>query len=91
MSTKSKARLLVRILESNQESKLEGFDEDKDKIVSALKSFPVRTYNSLNKKYKFDYSLLEKLCADRFSSYSSFVIFGCPTSTDIDVLVVVDK
>lgn len=64
--------------------------EDPDLIVRQLNSHPVGTVKQLIKKYNVSQEKLESYCHSFYSSYISFVIIGCPHSTDIDVVCIVD-
>lgn len=49
------------------------------------------TFAKLSKKFPITVKTLELLCTELYSTYSSWFIYGCPLSTDIDIAVVVDK
>lgn len=70
-----------------------GLNEDEwvNKITQQLETYPVRTCKIINSYVNLNEDMLEDLCYDKFNTYSSFAVFGCPSSTDIDVIVVVDK
>lgn len=67
------------------------FDENKGLVLCQLDKFPKRTVKQLIKKYRIPQNILESYCDSLFSEYSSFVIIGCPESTDIDVVCIVDE
>ena len=70
-----------------------GLESDKwiSKIIDQLDHYTIRTYKVIEKYTCITMERLESLCDDKFSRYLSFIIFGCPSSTDTDVVVIVDK
>lgn len=52
------------------------------------KSKTIRLILTVYPSLTYDY--LETICGDYFSKYKSFVVFGCPHSTDIDVCCIID-
>ena len=55
------------------------------KLFETNVSQGIKKLNSLN--YKFNIDELEQLKNESYTNYESFFIYGCPLSTDIDVLV----
>lgn len=70
-------------------------DTIRTQAIKLLTSYPKKiTKQLINNSYLSYYlndTYLEKLCSTRFSKYISFVIFGCPYSTDIDVACIVNN
>lgn len=65
--------------------------DNKEEILLSLELFPIKTVKQLIKKYNLSQGQLEEFCNDNFSKYISFVIIGCPHSTDIDVCCIVNE
>lgn len=65
--------------------------ENKDNMLKLLEKYPVKTVKYLIKKYNLNQLVLELFCPNFFSKYESFVIVGCPHSTDVDVVCIVDN
>lgn len=64
----------------------------REKILILTKSqFMMRTYNILNQIYPLSLDDLEVLCSENFNTYKSFFVFGCPRSTDIDIVCIVEN
>lgn len=71
-----------------------GPDRDhREHLIEGLsnKSTIIGTFNLINRYIKLSDEVLEEICKELFSTMISFCVFGCPDSTDIDVVVVVDK
>lgn len=83
---KTIAKLFVHAIKNN---KL--LVQNKDAILQNLSLFPVRTGNKLIKQFNITNKELELLCEELFSKYDSFVVIGCPLSTDLDVVCIVDN
>jgi hypothetical protein len=64
-------------------------DRNKEALIENLRTFPVKTLNRIKKQLR-SYNI-EELCPEYFSRYLSFYVIGCPDSTDIDVIIVIDK
>jgi len=63
----------------------------KDKLCENLLLYPIKTYNFIKKYIPNIDEQIDKLTKILYSEYSSFIVFGCPDSTDIDVVIFVDK
>lgn len=60
-------------------------------IDELLLKKPKTTLKKIKNICNFPQSYLESLCTEMFSTYDLFVVFGCPLSTDIDVVVFVNS
>lgn len=65
--------------------------ENKEKLLQNLEIYPVRTVKQLIKTHNLSNETLENYCSDLFSTYEGFIVIGCPLSTDIDVICVLDE
>lgn len=88
--SKCVAKLLIHSIENNKLDIIKS-DNEKVKILEELKMFPVRTAKRIIKNHNITHNMLEIICEDLYSKYSEFIIFGCPMSTDLDVVCVVDN
>ena len=61
----------------------------KGRLIQELKSFPVKTMNYIKENIG-DFNI-EKLCPEFFSTYEKFYVIGCPQSTDIDIIIIINK
>lgn len=86
--TRFTAELLYDAIKNNKII-IPEFDPVIKNTLESLKTHPVKTAKSIIKKYNIDLQNLESYCGNFFSSYDSFVIIGCPHSTDIDVVCLV--
>ncbi|VBB17693.1 hypothetical protein YASMINEVIRUS_156 [Yasminevirus sp. GU-2018] len=55
-------------------------------FVRVLESSPMRGLHKVCRVYQFTSRELSLLLKDEFAEYDSFVVIGCPESTDIDVV-----
>lgn len=64
-----------------------------DDLIHDLQLFPVKNCSLLKKSYPHisEIPFMESLCPEFYSTYTAFYVIGCPLSTDIDVLVLVDN
>jgi len=63
--------------------------ESEEKLLNDLIGQPIKTVKKI--KNLLGPINIEQLCPEFFSRYSRFYVFGCPASTDIDVIVVIDN
>ena len=87
-------KLLYNMINSNQN--LELFDEyfEKNKmtievLLKNLKDYPKRTFNNIRKEIPTIENYIKNL--DVYSYYEKFYVIGCPTSTDIDVVCIINR
>jgi hypothetical protein len=57
------------------------------RLLKFLPSKAIRKINTLSEVYSFSIDSLERMNPDNYTCYLGFVLFGCPWSTDIDVMV----
>jgi hypothetical protein len=61
----------------------------KQQILDNLQKYPIKTLNMIQKEIgKQNFC---ELCPEMFSQYIKFYVYGCPRSTDIDVIIIIDK
>jgi len=85
---------LIYALTHNKISIDKVFDKiykDREHIIEQLKVYPKKTYNNILKFYPNIETDIENKCSELFSKYTSFYIYGCPNSTDIDVACIIQK
>ncbi len=58
-------------------------------LINLLKKSLTKGIKKIDKIYDFDDNEILEMMPDEFSYYDSWVIFGCPFSTDIDMIVFV--
>ena len=64
--------------------------EDIQRLINLLELYPVKTSNFLIKKYPMLQQEIDTMCEkESTSKFYSWYVVGCPTSTDIDVIVLV--
>lgn len=80
----------------NNHHNLELFDEyfkknniTKEELLLNLKNHPKRTFNHVRKFIPNITDCINDL--DIYSYYDKFYVIGCPTSTDIDVVCIIDR
>jgi hypothetical protein len=61
----------------------------KDHLIHDLRVHPNKTLNYIKKRINI--FNVEELCPEFFSTYEKFYVIGCPRSTDIDVLIIINK
>jgi hypothetical protein len=62
---------------------------DKSGLLLQLKEYPKRTFNNIRKLIPNIMFYLDEL--NIYSFYDKFYVVGCPTSTDIDIICIVNK
>lgn len=86
------ARILKNLIENNEiDISILHYIIKKDKICENLLLYPVKTYNFIKKYIPNIEEQIDNMSTTLYSEYSSFVVFGCPDSTDIDIVVFIDK
>lgn len=55
-------------------------------ILESLQANPTKTLNKLAKIHSFTEDEIIEMIPERYASFDSFVVIGCPESTDIDVV-----
>lgn len=66
--------------------------QQEEQIISfLLEKNDAKLINKINRVYLLDEKTIEGMFHDMYSTLKKFLIIGCPTSTDIDVLVFVDQ
>lgn len=71
-------------------------EDDKRSVVDelfayTLEHYPARGIKRITRVYAMSATLINTLLDDDYSDYDSFIVFGCPESTDIDVVCFVRK
>ena len=64
---------------------------NKLQILQDLSIFPVKTVKALQKHFKLELVDLELMCDELFSKFDSWIVIGCPLSTDLDVVCIVNS
>lgn len=89
-------KLCYNMINSNQN--LELFDEyikknniTKQKILTNLRDYPKRTFNNIKKSIPNIVNYIHSYYEQFYSSYEKFYVIGCPTSTDIDIVCIIDR
>lgn len=87
-------KICYNMINSNQHLELfEDYFEhnriDRSTLLLQLKEYPKRTFNNIRKFIPNINLYLESL--DIYSFYNTFFVIGCPMSTDIDVVCIVNK
>lgn len=62
-----------------------------DELVKCLRSSPVKGIRKINQVYQFTEQEICTIMINEFSDFDSFIVMGCPESTDIDVVCFVRK
>lgn len=78
------AKLLADIIEDDKIQVVHQY-YTKTTAVDGLRILPKRTFKKLVRDLDISIIQLEQLSSDKFASYISFNVYGCPYSTDIDV------
>lgn len=60
-------------------------------FVHTLEHYPARGIKHIKRVYDMSSTLINTLLDNDYSDYDSFIVFGCPESTDIDVVCFVRK
>jgi len=60
-------------------------------VIELVKLRPTQTLKKIAGLFLYSCTELEELCSEKFSRYMFFTVFGCPLSTDIDVVCYVDE
>lgn len=82
------AKSIIRLLQSDKFCL--NPDENIQSLIDLLITYPVKTSNFLMKKYPLLKNSIETLSQDELTSkFYSWYVVGCPTSTDIDIIVLV--
>lgn len=61
----------------------------KEELLFNLKNYPKRTFNHIRKHIPNIIEYINEL--DIYSYYDKFYVIGCPTSTDIDIICIINK
>lgn len=87
-------KLLYNMINSNQNLELfsDYFIQNKlnrESFLTNLQNYPKRTFNHIKKSIPNIIDIIESL--ENYSYYDKFFVVGCPLSTDIDVICIVQK
>lgn len=83
--------LIEKIEEVHDERMISDWTDIRRSIIQSLKSHMVKTYRLLERIFPMTNDFLETTFHIYFSKYTSFTIFGCNHSTDVDVILFVDR
>lgn len=88
---------IYKMIERQESDKFNNISDEKKKlyiddfIINLLKSSQSKGLKKIYQICCFTDNDIQQLNINNYSVYDSFLVFGCPLSTDIDIVVFVDK
>jgi hypothetical protein len=89
--SRSFVKILANLIQSNQIDVSIMFEKNsKEQLCESLVNYPKKTLKFIKKYIPNIENIVSELSENLYSQYSSFIVIGCPESTDIDIILFVD-